>query len=300
MSRIRREAVIAGLAVALGVAQLSGGVFKRSAPAANQATPANRATTPRGPAWLNQPPVVHRTTYLSVSPTARGVADDADPRPLVWVLDGAGDLGGCSGDMLEANAKAGFPVELCVFGWSHGYRRLYLDQTDFPHIKAQGSRLAAKILERKKAEPGRRVVLVGHSAGAAVALAAGDILPPDSVDRVILLSPAVSTGYNLRPTLRAAREGVDVFCSKKDWVALGFVTRVVGTADRQWGPTAGRHGFQLKGACSPAEADTGRLRQYFWSPDLAWTGNTGGHHGSHAPGFVQAFLFPLIGVDALG
>src|SRR5690242_18300309 len=108
MSRMRRDAVIAGLAVALGVAQLSGGVFRRSAPGANQATPANQAARPRGPAWLNQPPVVHRTTYLSITPTARGVADDTDPRPLVWVLDGAGDLGGCSGDMLQANAKAGF------------------------------------------------------------------------------------------------------------------------------------------------------------------------------------------------
>lgn len=300
MSRIRRCGLVAGLAVAVGAAQLWGGVFKRSAQPANQVTAANQATRPRGPAWLNQPPVVHRTTYLPCPPTARGVADDTDPRPLVWVLDGAGDLGGCSGGMAQANARAGNPVELCVFGWSHGYRRLYLDQTDLPHIKTQGARLAAKLIERRKAEPGRRVVVVGHSAGAAVALAAGDVLPPDSVDRVILLAPAVSTGYNLRPTLRAAREGVDVFCSKKDWVALGFVTRVVGTTDRHWGPTAGRHGFQVKGTCSPAEADTGRLRQHFWTPDLNWTGNTGGHHGSHAPGFVQAFLFPLIGVNGLG
>lgn len=33
-----------------------------------------------------------------------------------------------------------------------------------------------------------------------------------------------------------AREArpLDVFCSKKDWITLGLMTRVVGTADRRW------------------------------------------------------------------
>ena len=88
------------------------------------------------------------------------------------------------------------------------------------------------------AEPGRRVVVVAHSAGCAVALAACDLLPMDAVDRVLLLAPSVSTGYDIRPTLWSAKEGVDVFCSKKDWVALGFVVRVVGTTDNFWSGSA--------------------------------------------------------------
>ena len=40
---------------------------------------------------------------------------------------------------------------------------------------------------------------------------------------MILLAPAVSVGYDVRAAVRSAREGMDVFCSKKDWVALGFV-----------------------------------------------------------------------------
>ena len=110
---------------------------------------------------------------------------------------------------------------------------------------------------------------------------------------MILLAPSVSVGYDLRPTLRAAREGLDVFCSKKDWVALGFVTRVVGTTDRFGAAAAGRHGFT---ADTVPEQEVPRLRQHFWSPDVSWTGNTGGHHGMHTPAFLHTYLFPLIGV----
>jgi pimeloyl-ACP methyl ester carboxylesterase len=189
---------------------------------------------------------------------------------------------------------AGNPTELSVFVWSHGYGRLLRDQVDATHARTQGARLAAKIQERQKCEPGRRVVIIAHSAGCAVALAAGDVLPPDSIDRMILLAPSVSTGYDIRPSLRSAREGVDVFCSKKDWLALGFVTRVVGTTDKYLAPAAGRHGFRM----NTPDPEVTRLRQHFWTAELTWTGHTGGHYGVHAPGFIHAYLFPAMGVPA--
>lgn len=233
----------------------------------------------------------HRT-YCAGWASASG---NTDGRPLVWVLDGAGDLKGLSNALVQTNALSGEPVELTVFPWSHGYRRLFKDQTDTAHARLQGARLAAAIQERKLMEPGRRVVVVGHSAGCAVALAAGDLLPRDAVDRFILLAPSVSTGYDLRPTLWTAKEGMDVYCSKKDWVALGFVVRVVGTTDNpSSGAAAGRYGFQPKGPNALAQLEAARFRQHFWSPELAWTGHTGGHHGMFAPGFIQAYLLPLM------
>jgi pimeloyl-ACP methyl ester carboxylesterase len=218
---------------------------------------------------------------------------------LLWVVDGAGDLRGCSNAFSRANMMAGNPVELSVFPWSHGYPRLLMDQIDMGHARARGAKLAAAIAERRAREPGRRVVLLAHSAGCAVALAAADVIPPDAIDRLILLAPSVSTGYDVRPALAAAREGMDVFCSKKDWVALGFVVKVVGTTDKFWsGAAAGRLGFKAK---DPTVADMvagGRLRQHFWTAEVAWTGHTGGHHGMHAPAFIHTYLFPLIGVPA--
>jgi len=236
----------------------------------------------------------HRTYCVGWVSTSQKPAAAAE-KPLVWVVDGAGDLKGCSNALGATNATMADPVDLEVFAWSHGYRRLLLDQIGTGHAKAQGMKLAHEILERKLKEPGRRVVLVAHSAGCAVALAACDQLPIDSVDRDILLAPSVSTNYDIRPTLWSAREGVDVFCSKKDWVALGFVVKVVGTTDNFWsGAAAGRLGFKTTGTSALADPEAARLRQHFWTPELAWTGHTGGHHGMHAPVFVQTYLMPLM------
>ncbi len=265
-----------------------------------------RPATPALPDWLAPPPVpapgptVYRTQYLSASgvKVAGAVVAQPDARPLVWVVDGAGDLHGCSNALSQANMMLGNPAELAPFAWSHGYRRLLLDQIDMAHAKTQGARLAEKILERQRAEPGRRVVVVAHSAGCAVALEAGDALPADAIDRMILLAPSVSTGFDVRPSLRSAREGIDVFCSKKDWVALGFVTRVVGTTDKFWAPAAGRHGFDLRQQQTAEDQLAARLRQHFWSPEVAWTGHTGGHHGMHTQAFLHTYVFPLMGVRA--
>lgn len=250
---------------------------------------------PWTPIMRGQAPQTSPNEYRTYCSTWASAEEKPDPRPLVWVLDGAGDLKGSSTALTQSNSLAGNPVELAVFPWSHGHRRLLMDQIDMPHARLQGAKLAQAILERKAQEPGRRVVVVGHSAGCAVVLTACDILPMDAVDRVILLAPSVSTGYDIRPTLWSAKEGVDVFCSTKDWVALGFVVRVVGTMDKFWsGAAAGRWGFQPKASGGLAELEASRLRQHFWSPELAWTGHLGGHHGVHAPGFVQAYLLPLM------
>ncbi|HYH65297.1 MAG TPA: alpha/beta hydrolase [Urbifossiella sp.] len=258
--------------------------------AANLAGRPNRPAPPvPGASWLaaGPPALVHRTQC----PEHRNAAD---PRPLVWVVDGAGDLRGCSNALVQANLLAGTPIEVSTFNWSHGHRRLLADQVDAGHARDQGKRLAALIRERQAREPGRRVVLVSHSAGCAVTLAAGDYLPADSIDRVVMFAPSVSVGYDLRPSLRAAREGVDVFCSKKDWVALGLVTRVVGTTDRFGAAAAGRNGFR---ADTVTDADVPLLRQHFWTADVAWTGHTGGHHGMYSATFLHHYLFPLVGVS---
>ncbi|MFO0801119.1 MAG: alpha/beta hydrolase [Gemmataceae bacterium] len=259
--------------------------------AANLAGRPNRPAPPPvpGAAWMaaGQPALVHRTQCPEPQNTA-------DPRPLLWVVDGAGDLRGCSNAVTQANLLAGTPVEVATFLWSHGHRRLLADQIDADHAREQGKRLAGFVRDRQAREPGRRVLIVAHSAGCAVALAAGDNLPADSVDRVVLFAPSVSVGYDLRPTLRASREGVDVFCSKKDWVALGLVTRVVGTTDRFGAAAAGRNGFR---AGTVSADDVPLLRQHFWTSDVAWTGHTGGHHGMYSATFLHHYLFPLVGVS---
>jgi len=216
-----------------------------------------------------------------------------DPRPLVWSVDGAGGMGGCSHGLARANLQSGHPIEQAVFEWSHGKGRVILDQIDAKYARAQGSRLAAKIIERKKAEPGRRMAIVAHSAGSAVVLSACEMLPPDCLERVVLLAPSVSSNYNLAPALLAPRRGMDVFSSKKDWITLGMGTRLVGTADRHWSSAAGRKGFLLP-KTAVADWEASRLRQHFWSVEMTWTGNTGRHTGVYAPAFLQSYVLPLL------
>ncbi len=240
------------------------------------------------------PHVVEYQTHCAGWASPKSPAN-ADKPPLVWVLNGAGDLKGLSNALIVANEEAGEPVELMLFSWSHGYRKLLKDQIDTAHARQQGERLARAILDQKALEPGRRVIIVSHSAGCAVALAAGDALPMDAVDRILLLAPSVSTGYDVRPSIWAAREGLDVYCSKKDWVALGFVTRVVGTTDNpSSGAAAGRFGFRPQGTTALTSIEATRFRQHFWSPEVAWTGHTGGHHSMFATGYILNFLMPLM------
>lgn len=294
MNRLLRYGFLTWLLVSVSVDELIGSDFLRPVQANRNAPAPQPSSTRVVKTWYPSEAIVGPKPAALQPPAGQGEVSHL----LVWVVDGAGDLRGCSNAMTHANMMAGNPAELSPFFWSHGYRRLLLDQTDLPHALAQGRRLAEKVLERRQQEPHRRVVIVAHSAGCAVALAAGDALPADSIDRMILLAPSVSTGYDVRPSLRAAREGMDVFCSKKDWVALGFVTRVVGTTDRHWARAAGRHGFQMIGQNPASKQEATRLRQHFWSPELTWTGHTGGHHGMFSPTFMHAYLFPLIGVRA--
>ena len=212
----------------------------------------------------------------------------AECRPVVWVANGAGDLRGCSTSLAEASAAAGDPVEVVPFVWSHGYRQILRDQVDTRHAREQGGRLAAAITDQRNRDPDRRVVVVGHSAGAAVVLAATEHLPAGAIDRLILLAPSVSTRYDLARAACVAREGIDVFSSRKDVWALGVGVRLVGTTDGGRGPAAGRKGFRLPGELS------GRVRQHFWSPEWGQTGHTGGHYGVYAPGFARQYLFPLM------
>jgi hypothetical protein len=213
---------------------------------------------------------------------------------LILVVDGAGDLKGCSTALRNAAAQYQVPLNLDTFPWSHGHYRLYRDQVDIKHFRAKGRELAEHIITLKAKQPDRPIILVSHSAGCSVALAACGWLPEDALERQVLLAPSVSTRYDLRPALRASRQGIDVFASTKDRWALGLVIRCIGSADeRRDEKAAGRYGFEVVGA-NPEDADLyRRLRQHFWSEDDTRLGHDGRHHGMHAPAFLKEKVLPL-------
>jgi pimeloyl-ACP methyl ester carboxylesterase len=213
---------------------------------------------------------------------------------VVIVCDGSGDFRTLSTGLARAVSAARMPLYVETFVWSHGYGRYVIDHTDHCNHIEMGRILAARVLAYRRAYPNLRIYLAAHSAGNAVVLAAAERLPPNTLDRIVLLAPSVSPEYDLRPALASSREGIDAFVSDRDRVILGVAMYVVGTADRRRpGPAAGYVGFRPV-AYSPADgALYGRLRQHAWHPSLGWCGHDGGHYGNNRPSFLGPYVLPL-------
>lgn len=211
----------------------------------------------------------------------------------VFVADGAGNFQGCSSHFRDVFLRDHLPLRLEVVPWSHGDCKIIPDQTDYPYARARGAELAQRLLEYRAQNPSTPIHLVGHSAGATVILAALENLPPDVVDRAFLLSPSLSVYYDLRPALARVRHGLHVYYSRRDCCYLGVGTRIVGNADRIWGPSGGRYGFRVYVA-SPEDADLmGKLYQRPWTwADYFQTHNNGGHYGFHQPEYIRLYIVP--------
>ncbi len=217
-----------------------------------------------------------------------------NPMGVVFVANGSGDFRTVSTNLGRVVAETSTLLQIETVPWSHGFCRYVTDHLGHANHLHQGSRLAAEVTAYRQAYPDRKVYLIGHSAGCAVVLAAAERLPADSLDRIILLAPSVCVSYDLRPALRTARCGIDVFYSDKDNVILGLGMLMVGTADHSCRTAAGQYGFRPSTTC-PADAVLySKLRQHPWDPVVAWSGHSGGHYGSNQTGFLRAYVLPLL------
>lgn len=214
---------------------------------------------------------------------------------VVFVADGAGDYQNFSRALRTAGRGGGFSVQVVTFEWSHGYLRSIADQIHYSYARRQGRELAEEVLAYRREHPGRPVHLAGHSAGALVVMTALECLPPQSVDRVIFVSPSLSAFYDLGPGLRAVKGGLHNFYSRRDWFYGELVTRVLGNSDRNRRVCAGRVGFR-----SPPHLGADplwcKLVQRAWGPDDRATGNGGGHFGNYEAAFLQRNVLPLFHV----
>jgi pimeloyl-ACP methyl ester carboxylesterase len=191
--------------------------------------------------------------------------------------------------------RAGVHHEVRDFTWTHGWGQVFKDLQDRPHLLQKAEMLAAEIQKIKKNDPDRPVYLVGKSGGAGLVLAAAERLPPDSVERIILLSAAVSPNYDLRPAFRATRREIVSFHSPYDQFILGWGTSYFGTTDRVYGPSAGLHGFNVPGYFPQEDqALYQRLVQIPWNSTMILEGHWGNHVGTSLPAFVGQEVAPWL------
>lgn len=211
----------------------------------------------------------------------------------MFAVNGSGSLHFTSTALERAVADACLPLEVVVVEWSQG--SVVADHTDWEHAQEQGCRLAERIASYHQAHPSQAIYLVAHSAGSGVALTAAAAVPPNVVNRIVLLAPSVSTEYDLRPALRGTKDGIDVFYSRRDVFSLGFGVRFVGTSDGGQGcQAAGRFGFQAQAETPEDELLYAKLRQYPWDRCQARAGNPGFHSGARRPRFLHEFVLPLL------
>lgn len=217
------------------------------------------------------------------------------PRGVVFIADGAGGFDSTSAAVIDAIAEEGLPFKVERFEWSHGVGRVLADHFDRAHSECEARNLAAEITHLTGCSPRPEIYVIAHSAGSGVALYTAESLPPDSLNRIILLAPSVSANYDLGPALRSTRDGIDVFYSQRDRIFLGFWTTVLGTTDRRWATAAaGRVGFQPCPTGTETDVLISRLHQHPWEATMRASGNRGGHYGSYERPFLHAYVLPLL------
>jgi pimeloyl-ACP methyl ester carboxylesterase len=218
----------------------------------------------------------------------------SDRGGLVLVADGVGGLDLCGTGLAYVAARAGLAHRVRVVRWGHGFGRWYRDLTNVSNHEARASALAAEIGSFRANRPGAPVFLVGKSGGSGIVVRTLEALPEGAVERVVLIAPALSPGYDLSRALSAVRREIVVFWSPLDLIVLGLGTRLFGTVDRVGSVAAGLTGFRVPTGADPAEY--AKLRQVRWQPAMGTTGYLGGHVGPDNPRFLRRYVLPLLEV----
>jgi hypothetical protein len=191
--------------------------------------------------------------------------------------------------------QVGVQHEVRDFVWTHGWGQMFKDLQDTSHILRKAGELAAEVRRVKADDPDRPVYLVGKSGGAGLVLAAAEQLPPATLERIILLSPAVSPSYDLRPALRVCKREIVAFNCVYDKLILGWGTSQFGTVDRVYGPSAGMCGFVVPTDLTDEDhALYERLVQIPWHSSMILEGNPGTHLGTSMPGFAAKEVAPWL------
>jgi pimeloyl-ACP methyl ester carboxylesterase len=195
--------------------------------------------------------------------TAVGAAEP-DSKPVVYLVGGIGRMILLGPSARYALARAGVDYELRVCPWQHEKGGELRDLLDKPYLLQKSVDLANEIRALRESQPHRPVYLIGHSAGCGVVVYAAELLPAQSVERIILLAPALSPTYDLTQALRATKREIVAFNSCLDPTL--HCTRLFGTVDGVYCIAAGVHGFTR-----PAYLDADGQRCYERLVQIPWT-----------------------------
>jgi pimeloyl-ACP methyl ester carboxylesterase len=223
-----------------------------------------------------------------------GAAEPAAPSQVegrLLILPGVGNTRFHLADFV-ATAERQLPrFEVDVRTWGVPFMTIHNLRAHERNV-ATAEKIAADIADWRRANPGVPFYLVGYSGGGGMATLVTAALPEDiSIDRLVLVAPAISPDYPLaNDVLPQVREYVVNYASERD-LQVGWGTRTFGTIDRKKTASAGAIGF-----ASSHE----RLLEYRWSSADEPFGHAGNHLAYLNARWQAAKLLPALdpSVDA--
>jgi hypothetical protein len=222
-------------------------------------------------------------------------AAEVSGKKVIIALDGVGGTGMMPQTLALAIKWTGSGHTVQKFFWTHGIGQPLKDLQDKDNIEKKSLELFA-LLQALLAE-GASVQLVAKSGGSIIAIKALERLPASSVVSVVLLSPAISPGYDLSLALRAVDKKMICFYSKFDKVYLSLGTSVFGTSDGVRGASAGCVGFQAPAAeCAEVEQYS-KLEQVPWAPSMLTQLHIGMHLGNSMLPWLLKYVVPVLRYD---
>ncbi len=216
-------------------------------------------------------------------------------RGLVIVLPGIEGRSVLNEEICRGLNAGGVDGAIELYDWNTGVPFAFiwnLWSSDRNHDKA--AELAERIARYQFNYPGRPVVLVGQSGGAAVATWTCEAMRwGRKVDGAVMLAASLSPGYRLTTALDSTKRGIVNFYSSRDVLLLWAGTSIYGTMDGKHSTSAGNVGFSVPtGKLRTKEYD--RLFQVPWRSEMASTGNLGMHLTSGTASFVARYVAPIV------
>jgi pimeloyl-ACP methyl ester carboxylesterase len=234
--------------------------------------------------------IVFLLAAISSAGCATKVVSPAQPDTVI-VVPGIGGDGDVYARIVRSLHDHGSNDCLRVSDWGSSFPVFFISISSQTWHKNVERNLADQILLWRADHPNSRIALIAHSAGAGVVAGALAQLPSCvRVGPIILLAPALSPGFDLRPMLRHTTI-VHVFFSPDDLFWQGLGPTIFGNYDRVHSSGAGRIGFTLADLNVSEKA---RIIQYRYQSSWKALDNDGGHYGWMAEPFVAAVLKPLI------
>ena len=147
--------------------------------------------------------------------------------------------------LLAGLRQAGFGGDFLYWRWHDTWRAMLA----LPVIADRGllERESVRLAEfaTTEAAKGRPIYLIGSSCGGYLTVRALELLPPGvQVRSAAVLAGALSPRRDLEPAMEHVESRLVVTASVGDWLMLGLLTTLGGTADRRHTPAMGMLGPQ--------------------------------------------------------